>query len=228
MRCSLDVRKRVVDDVREGGSQAEAARRFKGGVASVYRWTKPGGLEHKRPGPHPSHQLDWEALRRRVETHADLTQAEAAQHFGVSRHGMWNALHKRGWTRKKNDRLPRAQPAATKTIPAPSGAVRSARSAARPYRCVRLRAIRDSPLGVGAHGPARVRPDVGASKAAYLPARRPYRTGCCGTRPVRRHLRYGGVQLLAQNQAVPASHPQAPCHHGQRRFSPIIGHGPAH
>lgn len=81
MRCSLDVRTRVVDFVREGGSKAEAARRFKVGVASVYRWTKPGGVEHKRPGPQTSHKLDWEALRRRVETHADMTQAEAAQQF---------------------------------------------------------------------------------------------------------------------------------------------------
>jgi putative transposase len=63
-----------------------------------------------------------------------MTQAEAAQHFGVSRHCIWNALHKMGWTREKNDRLQRAQPEATKTIPAPSGAVRSARSAARPHR----------------------------------------------------------------------------------------------
>jgi transposase len=134
MRCSWDLRKRVVDFVQEGGSKAEAARRFQVGVASVYRWTKPGGLEHKRPGPHTSHKLDWEALRRRVETHADMTQAEAAQHFGVSRHCIWNALYKMGWTRKKNDRLQRAQPEATKTVSAPSGAVRSARSAARPYR----------------------------------------------------------------------------------------------
>ena len=134
MRCSLDLRKRVVDFVRDGGSKAEAARRFNVGAASVYRWTKPGGLEHKRPGPKTSHKLDWEALRRRVETHDDMTQAEAAQHFGVSRHCIWNALHKMGWTRKKNDRLQRAQPKATKMVSTPSGAVRSARSAARPYR----------------------------------------------------------------------------------------------
>lgn len=134
MRCSLDVRTRVVDFVREGGSKAEAARRFKVGVASVYRWTKPGGVEHKRPGPQTSHKLDWEALRRRVETHADMTQAEAAQQFEVSRHGIWNALHKIGMDPEKNDRLQGAQPEATKTVPAPSGAVRPGRSAARPYR----------------------------------------------------------------------------------------------
>ncbi len=101
MRCSGDVRQRVVNCVRSGGSKAEAARRFQVGEASVYRWLKPGGLKHTRPGPKAAHKLDWEALRRHVTTHEDLTQAEAARHFGVSRHGIWNALHKMGWTRKK-------------------------------------------------------------------------------------------------------------------------------
>ena len=159
MRCSLDLRKRVVAFVRDGGSKAEAARRFKVGVASVYRWTKPGGLEHKRPGPHTSHKLDWAALRRRVETHADMTQAEAAQHFGVSRHCIWTRCTD-GMDPKKNDRRHRAQSEATKAVSVPSGAVRSARSAARPYRGVRLRAVRDSPRWVCAQGPARVWPDV--------------------------------------------------------------------
>ncbi len=44
MRCSSDLRQRVVDFVRSGGSRAEAARRFKVGEASVYRWLKPGGV----------------------------------------------------------------------------------------------------------------------------------------------------------------------------------------
>lgn len=103
-----------------GGSKAEAARRFKVGEASVYRWLKPGGLTHQRPGPKTAHKLDWEALRRHVATHDDLTQAEAARHFGVSRHCIWNALHKMGWTRKKNDRLPRTQPLATTKVSASS------------------------------------------------------------------------------------------------------------
>lgn len=120
MRCSLDLRQRVVEFVRSGGSKAEAARRFKVGEASVYRWLKPGGLTHKRPGPKTAHKLDWEALRRHVATHDDLTQAEAARYFGVSRHCIWNALHQMGWTRKKNDWLQRAQPAAPKKVSAAS------------------------------------------------------------------------------------------------------------
>ena len=113
MRCSSDLRRGVVSFVRGGGSKAEAARRCKVGEASVYRWLKPGGLTHKRPGPKTAHKLDGEAWRRHVATHDDLTQAEAARHFGVSRHCIWNALHKMGWTRKKTDRLPRTQPLAT-------------------------------------------------------------------------------------------------------------------
>lgn len=41
MRRSLDLHKRVVEFVRDGGSKAEAARRFKVGETSVYRWLKP-------------------------------------------------------------------------------------------------------------------------------------------------------------------------------------------
>lgn len=51
MRCSIDWRQRVVEFIRSGGSKAEAARRFKVGEASVYRWLTPGGLTYQRPGP---------------------------------------------------------------------------------------------------------------------------------------------------------------------------------
>ena len=51
MRCSVDLRQRVEDVVRSGGSKAEAARRFKVGEASVDRWLEPGGAAYKRPGP---------------------------------------------------------------------------------------------------------------------------------------------------------------------------------
>ena len=62
----------------------------------------------------------WEALRRHLATQNDLTQVEVARQFGVSRHGIWNALHKMGWTRKKTDERQRAQPAAPTTMSAAS------------------------------------------------------------------------------------------------------------
>ena len=125
MRCSSDLRQRVVDVVRSGGSKADAARRFKVGEASVYRWLKPGGVGYKRPGPRRSHKLDGEQLRRHVEAHPDRTQAERARHFQVSRYCIWNARHKLALTHKKKDGLPRTRPAATETVPAPAGTVRS-------------------------------------------------------------------------------------------------------
>lgn len=108
MRCSLDLGQRVVEFVRSGGSKAEAARRFKVGEASVYRWLKPGGLEHQRPGPKNPRKLDWEQLRRQVEAHNDMTQAERARHFQVSRHCIWHALQRLQVIRKKKARVPRA------------------------------------------------------------------------------------------------------------------------
>ncbi|HMS82258.1 MAG TPA: IS630 transposase-related protein [Nitrospira sp.] len=107
MRCSPDLRQRVVGFVHGGGSKAEAARRFKVGEASVYRWLQPGGLTYQRPGPRRARKLDWEQLRRHVEAQPDQTQAERARHFQVSRHCIWNALHKLAVTHKNKDGLSR-------------------------------------------------------------------------------------------------------------------------
>lgn len=113
MRCSTDLRQRVVACVRGGGSKAEAARRFQVGAASVYRWLKPGGIAYKRPGPRGPRKLDWEQLRRHVAAHPDRTQAERARHFQVSRHCIWNALQKLALTHKKKDGLPRTRSSGT-------------------------------------------------------------------------------------------------------------------
>lgn len=110
MRCSSDIRKRVIDFVRSGGSKAEAARRFQVGRASVYRWLSgEDGLSYKRPGPKGPTKLDWEALRHHVNEHDDLTYKERARHFDVSYYCIWHAMHKMGLTRKKNDGLQTAQ-----------------------------------------------------------------------------------------------------------------------
>lgn len=110
MRCSHDLRKRVIDFVKSGGSKAEAAQRFQVSRASVYNWLNaPDGLSHRRPGPKGPRKLDWEALRRQVEERSDMTQKERARHFGVSRHCIWHALQEMDLSRKKNDGLQRTQ-----------------------------------------------------------------------------------------------------------------------
>lgn len=121
MRCSKDLRQRVVAFVRGGGSKAEAARRFQVSRGSIYNWLNAAdALSYGKPGPKHARKLDWEALRRQVEAHEDLTQKARARHFGVSRHCIWHALRTMALTRKKNDELQRAQLQAQKRVPASS------------------------------------------------------------------------------------------------------------
>lgn len=111
MRCSSDLRKRVLGFVAAGGSKADAAERFQVGIASVYRWLKAeDGLAYRRPGPRGPRCLDWEALRARVDAHPDRTLRERARYFGVSRNGVWYALQRLGVSRKKNAGVSRARP----------------------------------------------------------------------------------------------------------------------
>lgn len=109
MRCSPDLRQRVINFVRTGGSKAEAARRFQVARASVYAWlAAPDARTYQRPGPKTSAKLDWVALRQQVQAQPAATQQERAAHFGVSRHCIWYALRQMKLTYKKNARLPRA------------------------------------------------------------------------------------------------------------------------
>jgi len=102
MRSSSDLRKRVIDFFRGGGSKAEAARRFQVSRASVYNWlTAPDGRAYQRPGPRHPHRLEWEALRAHVGQYPYRTQKENALHFGISRHWIWHTLQQMGVTRKK-------------------------------------------------------------------------------------------------------------------------------
>ena len=121
MRCSTDIRKRVIAFVEGGGSKAEAARRFQVSRGSVYNWTSSSdGLSYRKPGPKSSRRVDRKALRRDVEDHPERTQKERARHFGVSRHCIWHNLRALGFSRKKNDRLQRAQPYQKKGVSSPS------------------------------------------------------------------------------------------------------------
>lgn len=121
MRCSSDLRKRVIDYVRGGGSKAEAARRFQVSRASVYNWVNAkDALSYQKPGPRRPRKLDWEALKDHAQAHDDWTYKERARHFGVSYYCVWHAMHKMGLTRKKNDGLQAAQPYEKKSLSAPA------------------------------------------------------------------------------------------------------------
>lgn len=108
MRCSTDLRKRVVVFVRSGRSREEAAQRFKVGVASVYRWLALPRVESfKRPGPRGGHKLDRAALGAYMRERPDALLKEAAAHFKVSANAVWYALKQMKMRRKKNVGLQR-------------------------------------------------------------------------------------------------------------------------
>ena len=104
MAYSIDLRKRVVAFVEEGGSQAEAARRFRVSVWCVKDWCGRVDLAPKRHGPR-RRKLDRTALRQHVAQHPEATLKERAQHFGVQINAIWYALRQLQVTRKKNSAL---------------------------------------------------------------------------------------------------------------------------
>jgi transposase len=129
MRCSSDLRKRVINFVQSGGSKRDAARRFGVGEASVYRWIASGKMVAGKPGPKAAHKLDMAALAQNVLEHNDWTQAERAHHFGVSRGCIWFALRRMNVRRKKNDAVSAGRSSKKEVVPAPEGTIRTAREA---------------------------------------------------------------------------------------------------
>ena len=124
MRCSPDLRKRVIDFVKSGGSKTEAALRFQVSRGSVHNWTSAeDALSYEKPGPKGPRSLDPEDLRRHVEAHGDMTQLEMARHFGVSRGCIWYNLKQLGITRKKSDRVQGTQRQKKKRVSSSSPAV---------------------------------------------------------------------------------------------------------
>lgn len=118
MRCSKDIRRRVLKFVAEGGSKAEAARRFEVSRKSVYNWlSKEDGLSHHKPGPKKPRKIDHELLRRAIEQNPDRMLKEYAKEFGVTDVAIWKACKRLGLPRKKR-RGDTAKPPATK----PTGA----------------------------------------------------------------------------------------------------------
>ena len=102
---SLDLRQRVVEFVQEGGTKAEAARRYRVAPSTVYSWLnradlKPTLAKRRR------RKLDWNALRDHVKQHPDARLVERAAHFGVTISSIHYALKEMKITRKKRTSLP--------------------------------------------------------------------------------------------------------------------------
>jgi transposase len=100
MTYSLDLRKRVVKFVLDGGSKAEASRKYDVSVWCVNDWCKRDNLtpvQHQRR----KRKLDWKALSQHVQEYPDALLRERAQHFGVHTSAIAYAKSQMKLTRKK-------------------------------------------------------------------------------------------------------------------------------
>ena len=109
MSYGIDLRKRVVEYVQNGGGKAEAARRFGVSRGRVYQWMSLGkklttGL---RPGPTDGHKVNTAELEKAVNGQPDILQTELAKRFAVDTSTICRSLKKLGYTRKKNVGLQR-------------------------------------------------------------------------------------------------------------------------
>lgn len=108
MTYSVDLKERVVAYVREGGSKAEASRRYKVSRKAVYNWLGAESLEPKKHGPR-RRKLDRVKLQGHVEAHPDATLKERAAAFGVAANAIWYALQQMKISHKKNIQVRRTR-----------------------------------------------------------------------------------------------------------------------
>jgi transposase len=117
---SLDLRQRVVRFIESGGTKAEAARRFKVGRRTVYRYLSAAGSGKLAPKTSWGswRKLDPQKLQDRVKKHSDATLHELGRALGVSHHAVWVRLRQLGVTLKKTRKIPGAKPGAAPALPA--------------------------------------------------------------------------------------------------------------
>ena len=102
MRYSQDLKERVLNFIREGGSKAEASRRYKVSLGCIFQWLKqPVGYEAKKPGPKSSRKFSRAALQAAIKAKPDSLLKELAKNFNVSINAISNALRRMGIVRKK-------------------------------------------------------------------------------------------------------------------------------
>ena len=90
---------------KEGLTLEDTSQRFGVGRASLTRWLSRLEPDQSKPR---KRKIDLEALRRDVQDYPDAYQYERAQRFGVSTHGIWQALKRLGVSYKKKPETPKS------------------------------------------------------------------------------------------------------------------------
>ena len=105
MIYSIDLRKRVIAFIETGGKKLEASRRFNVCRPTIDQWLllkkETGRLEAPPLPPRSWRKLNPEALVAYVEAHPDGMLEDYAEHFQTSPSGVWRALKRLKFTRKK-------------------------------------------------------------------------------------------------------------------------------
>ena len=120
---AMELRERVVKYVEEGGTRAEAARRFRVGERTVYRYL--AAAKTKTLAPKTSwgawRKLDPAQLQSHVQQHPDATLQELQAVFGVSHNAVWVRLRQLGFTLKKTHQISRTKRGAAVALPPGTG-----------------------------------------------------------------------------------------------------------
>ena len=101
MTYGVDLRKKVVAFVQDGGGQAKAARRFGVSLWCVRDWLTRKDWRPEQKRVSRQRKLDLERLRAQVRHHPDATLREHATFCGVDRSVVGKALKRMQITRKK-------------------------------------------------------------------------------------------------------------------------------
>lgn len=101
---SVDLRKRVLEYIKETQDKVKASQLFKVGIATIYRWiarkTQTGSVN---PSPKKTYKkkIDDQELIAYITKNPDHFLSEIANHFGTSLQAIFYALKRLKITRKK-------------------------------------------------------------------------------------------------------------------------------
>lgn len=111
MAHSEDLRRRVVKFIRQGGSKAEASRRYEVGLRTIYAWMGRGDNQTPcKPGPKGAHKIDMKKLAAMVGPKGtDRMLKDIAKEFRVDQSAISKAMGRLGVSRKKNQTLRRGK-----------------------------------------------------------------------------------------------------------------------
>lgn len=102
---SLDLRDRVIDHLKRGGTYESAAKIFQVSVSAIGRWYRRyKALGHYQPkqAPGAKRKVDPETLARYVESNPEAQLKQMAQVFQVSMCAIHKWLKRLGFVYKKN------------------------------------------------------------------------------------------------------------------------------